>query len=111
MAKKSKTDKPVAQRSKTTRSKTGANDQSQRKESKPALSQKRAAGKSTKEAKSANARKKAITYTVRGKTFATKAEAKAYKALQKQRADKPCEIKEGTRKPSHTVVSFTAKKK
>ena len=54
---------------------------------------------------------KATTYTVMGKTFATKAEARAYKALQKQKAGKPCEIKEGTRKPSHKVVSFTAKSK
>lgn len=54
---------------------------------------------------------KAKTYTVQGKTFATKAEAQAYKALQKQRAGKPCEIKESTRKPSHKVVSFLAKSK
>ena len=53
---------------------------------------------------------KTTTYTVKGKTFATLAEAKAFKALQKQNAGKPCEIKEGTRKPTHKVVSFTAKK-
>lgn len=103
--------KPVAQRSQKSRSTTEANDQSQRKAAKSALSQKRADGKPTNVIKSANERKKATTYTIMGKTFATKAEAKAYKALQKQRADKPCEIKEGTRKPSHKVVSFTAKKK
>ena len=54
---------------------------------------------------------KAKTYTVMGKTFATKAEAKAYKELRKQSAGKPCEIKESTRKPTHKVVSFTAKNK
>lgn len=53
----------------------------------------------------------AKTYTVQGKTFATKAEAQAYKSLQKQRASKPLEIKESTRKPSHKLVSFPAKNK
>lgn len=54
---------------------------------------------------------KAPTYTVGGKTFATLKEAKAYKAAQKQKASKPCEIKESNRKPSHKVVIFTARAK
>lgn len=54
---------------------------------------------------------KAKTYTVAGRTFATKAEAQAYKSLSKRKASKPCEIMEGTRKPTHKIVSFTAKNK
>lgn len=54
---------------------------------------------------------KAPTYTVGGKTFATLKEAKAYKEAQKQKASKPCEIKEGNKKPSHKVVIFTARAK
>ena len=54
---------------------------------------------------------KVKTYTVAGRTFATKAEAQAYKSLRKRKASKPCEIMEGTRKPTHKIVSFTAKNK
>lgn len=54
---------------------------------------------------------KAKTYTVAGRTFATKAEAQAFKALRKRKASKACEITEGTRKPTHKIVSFTAKNK
>lgn len=51
--------------------------------------------------------KKAPTYTVAGKTFATMKEAKAYKAALKSKS----EIKEGKKKPTHKIVSFTAKSK
>lgn len=54
---------------------------------------------------------KVKTYTVAGRTFATRAEAQTFKALRKRNASKPCEIMEGTRKPTHKIVSFTAKNK
>lgn len=54
---------------------------------------------------------KVKTYTVAGRTFATRAEAQAYKSLRKRKASKPCEITESTRKPTHKIVSFTAKNK
>lgn len=81
--------------------------------SKPATAAKTTTAKPAKQDKPASVPKKpkATTYTVMGKTFATKAEARAYKALQEQKAGKLCEIKESTRKPSHRVVSFTAKSK
>ena len=51
------------------------------------------------------------SYTVRQgrevKTFSTKAEAKAYKAQCK---NKNVTITEGTKKPTHRVVKFTARK-
>ena len=51
------------------------------------------------------------SYTVKQgrevKTFSTKAEAKAYAALCK---NKNVTITEGTKKPTHRVVKFTARK-
>ncbi len=57
---------------------------------------------------------KTKTYTVmaggKSRTFATKKEAKAYEQACRKRAGKPYAIKESTRKPTHRIVSFTAKK-
>lgn len=57
----------------------------------------------------------APTFTVmagrNSKTFATKAEAKAYEKACRKRTGKKYEIRTSKKKPSHKVVSFTAKSK
>lgn len=54
---------------------------------------------------------KPTTFTVKGKTFATKAEAKVFEKECRKKTGKAHVIKESNRKPSHTIVSFTAKSK
>lgn len=51
------------------------------------------------------------TFTVKGKTFATKAEAKTYEKECRDKTGKTYVIRESKKKPSHRVVSFTAKSK
>ena len=61
------------------------------------------------------AAKPAPTFTVvagrKSKTFATKAEAQAYGKQCKEKTGKKYAIRESKKKPSHKVVSFTAKRK
>ncbi len=57
--------------------------------------------------------KSSMTYTVtvgrKGKTFATKHEAKAYEAEQRKKTGKAASIVVGTKKPTHKVVNFISK--
>lgn len=63
----------------------------------------------------APAPKSAPTFTVmagrKSKTFATKAEAKEYEKQCREKTGKKYAIQESKKKPSHRVVSFTAKNK
>lgn len=84
-----------------------------KKKSEPTAAKKPEMVKSVKPKKDKPA--KATTYTVmdsrKGKTFGTLKEAKAYEAEQRKKTGDFCEIREGTKKPTHRVVSFTAKNK
>lgn len=81
----------------------------QSKASKPTAAEKPAKDRPAKAANSAP------TYTViagrKSKTFATKAEARAYGKQCKGKTGNKYAIRESKKKPSHRIVSFTAKRK
>lgn len=87
-------------------------------EAKGGITIERAKSEQTKKSKAVKApevKLTAPTFTVmagrNSKTFATKAEAKAYEKACRRKTGKKYEIKTSKKKPSHKVVSFTAKSK
>jgi len=100
-------DKPITQCSQKSRSKTGA------KKTGETAAQSTGANAQSRQA-APTAPKSSPSFTVmagrKSKTFATKKEAKAYEKAVRGRTGKQHKIRESTRKPTHKLVSFTAKK-